>query len=442
MHDTANALGRQFFQTYLGLRPARILDVGSRDINGTLRAHAPPGSTYMGVDIEAGPGVDIVLQDPYSFPFEENEFDAVVSTSCFEHDPMFWLTFSEMIRVTRRQGHIYVNAPSNGAYHMYPSDNWRFYPDSGKALAAWAQRHGDTIALVESFIAKRQADMWNDCVMVFCKGDAANSIAGRIADGFPASYNIRRSGDDEVTNLTEMTEDMILLREAEAEVVRCDEKAGELATESELRHAELARLHEKSVLLEAEVREYAASEYTLRGDFARLKKSVERLERQRREEAATLSAAQAEIAAQRARLAESEFAAAQARLEAEEARVALAHNGAVQRAEAEGLRIALEASEAAATDARREVETLQAEAVSLRDRFADSERESRSRADTATKLQSEIETLRGELAASREVGRAMAAAFRADLSAPPTEDERAGWWRRLFGRVGLAPRPQ
>ncbi|MGH7091946.1 MAG: hypothetical protein ACREFB_00240, partial [Stellaceae bacterium] len=91
-----------------------------------------------------------------------------------------------------------------------------------------------------------------------------------------------------------------------------------------------------------------------------------------------LAAAQADMAAQRARLGESEFAAAQARLEVEEARVALAHNGAVQRAEAEGLRIALEANKAAA-------------------------------ADTAAKSQSEIEAVRGEPAAPVRVRRPGAA---------------------------------
>ena len=395
MHDTAIALGRQFFQTYLGVGRARILDIGSRDVNGTLRGEAPPGSTYTGVDLEAGPGVDIVLQDPYSLPFEENEFDAVVSSSCFEHDPMFWLTFTEMIRVTRQQGHIYVNAPSNGTYHLYPSDNWRFYPDSGKALVAWAQRHGSAIVLVESFIARRQADVWNDCVMVFCKGQTTDStVSGRIVDAFPASYNIRRSGDGAVTNLNELTEDMILLRQTDAEAVDRAREAGELGAANELLRVDLARSGEISARLEAEVRANAITEYHLRGELLRLRKSVDRLERQNRDTATGLVAARAEIETQRTRLAEGEAAAARAREETGAARAMLAESMAALGA-----------------------------------------------------AQAESETLRDELAISREVGRAMAAAFRTDLSAPPTGDGRAGdgragWWRRLFGRVGLAPLPQ
>lgn len=163
----------------------------------------------------AGPGVDVVLTEPQIFPFESNKFDAVVSSSCFEHDQLFWLTFLEMARVAKPGGFLYINAPSNGSYHAYPVDNWRFYPDAAVALELWAHHEGQTVELVESFIARRRADIWNDCVMVFAKGEgSAAAIAERIADHFPASYNIRRSSAGGVENFSEASEDMLLLARA------------------------------------------------------------------------------------------------------------------------------------------------------------------------------------------------------------------------------------
>lgn len=166
MHDTAMAIGSTFFRVY-GSPGCRILDVGSYDVNGTLRLVAPVASHYVGVDIQPGPGVNVVLTDPYKFPFDSRSFDLVVSTSCFEHDPMFWLTFLEMARVMRDDGAMYINAPSNGPYHGYPMDCWRFYSDAPVGLVEWARRNGQSISSVESFTGPLSRDGWIDSVMVF-----------------------------------------------------------------------------------------------------------------------------------------------------------------------------------------------------------------------------------------------------------------------------------
>jgi hypothetical protein len=100
MHDTAFKTGEGFFRCY-GHEGCKILDVGSMNVNGTLREFAPKGSEYVGVDLTAGPGVDVVLTKPGYLPFPRDSFDLVISTSSLEHDPMFWLTFSEMCCVAK-----------------------------------------------------------------------------------------------------------------------------------------------------------------------------------------------------------------------------------------------------------------------------------------------------------------------------------------------------
>ena len=191
MHPTAYDLGRLVFQTHWRDGFHDILDVGSLDVNGTLRDFCPRGARYLGIDLEAGPGVDLVLEDPYTYPFTDDAFDMIVSTSCFEHDPMFWLTFLEMSRVLRDGGVLYINAPSTGQYHTHPWDNWRFYPDAALALEMWANRSNLNVVLLESFTLV-DAEPWNDTVMIFYKGDPGSGRPGFISDAVKNATHVRR----------------------------------------------------------------------------------------------------------------------------------------------------------------------------------------------------------------------------------------------------------
>jgi len=171
MHPTAMLNGKMFFDVY-GARMATgtVVDVGAQDVNGSLREVCPPHLNYVGVDFVAGTGVDVVLDDPYRLPFADASVDVVVSSSCFEHAEMFWLPFLEIMRVLKSPGLFYLNAPSNGEYHRYPVDCWRFYPDSGKALTTWACRSGYDAVLLESYTCKQIGDVWNDFVAAFSQG--------------------------------------------------------------------------------------------------------------------------------------------------------------------------------------------------------------------------------------------------------------------------------
>lgn len=173
MHPTAMSNGKRFFDTYvLKMRHPTVVEIGSQDVNGSLRDVCPPGARYIGLDFVEGKGVDIVLSDPYRIPLENESCDAVVSSSCFEHSDMFWLVFLEALRILKPGGVFYLNAPSNGAFHRYPVDCWRFYPDSGHAMVAWARRNGLSPLLLESYTARQDQDIWNDFVAVFLKDEA------------------------------------------------------------------------------------------------------------------------------------------------------------------------------------------------------------------------------------------------------------------------------
>lgn len=217
MHDSAIDLGRLFFERYGASSepggPRRVIaDIGSANFNGSLRDHAPLGYVYVGVDLEPGKGVDLV-GSPWALPLMDASVSLLVSSSCLEHDSLFWVTFLEMARVLEPGGAIYINAPSNGKYHPMPDDCWRFYPDAGQALERWAQSQGSPIVLLESFTSERRKTEWNDCVMVFGK-PPREMARPPMHERWPGSVNIRRIDRAGLGNARILTEDQRLLAKA------------------------------------------------------------------------------------------------------------------------------------------------------------------------------------------------------------------------------------
>jgi SAM-dependent methyltransferase len=183
MHVSALENGKRFFDTYVApLQSVTVVDIGSQDVNGSLKSVCPAHAKYIGVDFVAAKGVDVILTDPYKLPFESNSLDAIVSSSCFEHSELFWVLFLEIMRVLKPTGLFYLNVPSNGVFHRYPVDCWRFYPDSGNALASWAKLNGMNTTVLESYTSNqvnkdwRINEDWNDFVAIFVKDQSQASL--------------------------------------------------------------------------------------------------------------------------------------------------------------------------------------------------------------------------------------------------------------------------
>lgn len=216
--------GRAFFETYCSkdFNEKVIVDVGSQDVNGSLRDFCPEGANYIGVDFVEGRGVDVILTDPYKLPFDDESVDVVVCSSVFEHSEFFWLLFLECIRIIKKDGLFYLNVPSNGGVHRYPIDSWRFYPDAGQALVNWAQRNSYHTVLLESFISAEKKGpiigdgMWNDFVAVILKDKSFDSLYPKRIfqgqDGFFCGYSSLKYSNKEIERpVTIQTPDLNLI---------------------------------------------------------------------------------------------------------------------------------------------------------------------------------------------------------------------------------------
>lgn len=86
MHPEArDGLTRQLAASGLNLdAPWRVLDLGGRDINGSIRGLLP-AAKWTGLDIEPGPGVDLVHDATLPWPEGWDRYDVVVCTEVLEH---------------------------------------------------------------------------------------------------------------------------------------------------------------------------------------------------------------------------------------------------------------------------------------------------------------------------------------------------------------------
>ncbi len=123
--DEFDAIARAFTRL---TAPGPLLEIGSRDVNGTIRLITP--AAYTGVDWDSGDNVD-ARASGHALPFADDTFATVVCNSTLEHDPFFFRTVYEMYRVAVEGATFVVGVPTYGfPYHKHPVDCYRLTPDA------------------------------------------------------------------------------------------------------------------------------------------------------------------------------------------------------------------------------------------------------------------------------------------------------------------------
>ena len=126
-----------------------ILDVGSYNVNGTLHSVVDKfyPSEYVGVDIEIGQDVDIVMDGKDVYDKFGEHFDIVLCASCLEHCQDWKSVWISMIKSLKIKGYIYISVPGiTFPYHDYRGDYHRWDP---KLLAFTAFQSGIKILYCE-----------------------------------------------------------------------------------------------------------------------------------------------------------------------------------------------------------------------------------------------------------------------------------------------------
>lgn len=134
-----------FFQSVRNFFPSkfkksRILEVGSLDINGSVRSLFDE-CDYVGVDVGVGDGVDLICQ-AQDLEFPSNEFDVSISGEVMEHNPFWVESLANMFRMTRSGGLVIMSCASNGrpehgtdrtSNSDAPLVPWNYYRNLGEA---------------------------------------------------------------------------------------------------------------------------------------------------------------------------------------------------------------------------------------------------------------------------------------------------------------------
>lgn len=174
MHESSYEAMSLLIDKYLDKTcPYSILELGSRMIGHDplnykdLFINAP--WKYVGADIQEGDNVDIVLTNTYSWNIDPDTYDVVISGQTFEHIPYFWLTWKEMVRVTKPGGYLFIIAPSKGKEHRYPVDCWRFFKDGMIALGEL-----ENVVILEATTDYKKDHKWGDTVAAFQKPGGNN----------------------------------------------------------------------------------------------------------------------------------------------------------------------------------------------------------------------------------------------------------------------------
>lgn len=117
-----------FLQKHLPQVSGPILEIGSKDYGSTSTfREIYPDCPYIGIDMEAGAGVDAVVDLEAGIgPLPEGHFQLAVCCSVLEHVAKPWKMAENITRIVAKGGSLYMSVPWVWRYHAYPDDYFRF----------------------------------------------------------------------------------------------------------------------------------------------------------------------------------------------------------------------------------------------------------------------------------------------------------------------------
>lgn len=136
---------KEFAKKHAGKMKGNILEVGSYNVNGSIREVLP---VTVGVDMREGPGVDAVCDaGDLVDKFGKESWDSVVSVEMLEHAEDWKGAIQNMWDVLKPGGAFLLTTRGPGfPLHDYPGDHWRFTTKEMKRIFPEGQVEPDTEA--------------------------------------------------------------------------------------------------------------------------------------------------------------------------------------------------------------------------------------------------------------------------------------------------------
>jgi hypothetical protein len=150
----------EFGKRFLPAAADSVIEIGSKDYGNTASFRdLYPDAQYIGVDMEEGKGVDLVVD--LTTGALAGEFDIGICCSVLEHTPFPWKMAENITSMIKRGGSLYVSVPWVQRWHAYPDDYWRISHSGIKALFpefAWGKAYFTTFPDGEIIEFSRNVD--------------------------------------------------------------------------------------------------------------------------------------------------------------------------------------------------------------------------------------------------------------------------------------------
>lgn len=191
-----------FIEKHRGRLTGPVLEIGSRDYGRTpdLRKLFPQHE-YLGVDMSAGVGVDVVCD--FTQPLDEivktigrSELGTVVMLSVLEHCDQPFALASNVSELLAPGGHLVISVPFVWMVHGYPDDYWRFTPSGVRKLfprlsfeAPWMSTgRAGTLELADEQVGR--VDLANGLRWAMTQGPRwAMTTLARKVGGMPTAFS-------------------------------------------------------------------------------------------------------------------------------------------------------------------------------------------------------------------------------------------------------------
>jgi hypothetical protein len=128
MVTTVHSEAFQWVEQYATGEPVTVLDIGGRDINGSVRSLFPGATAYTVLDILPGDNVDVEADAATWQP--DCEYDVIVSCETFEHTAV-WPAICATAYLACKPGGMLVATmagPDRPAHSAYDG-SWTLHPD-------------------------------------------------------------------------------------------------------------------------------------------------------------------------------------------------------------------------------------------------------------------------------------------------------------------------